>query len=107
MGILSWIVLGAIAGWIASLIVNRAGDGVLVDIFLGIAGGLIGGWVFRAMGSTGFTGFNVWSLFVPIIRSGVLLAGPSAAPRCIICSSVDRDPTEDFRSWLLHLRRSA
>ena len=73
MGILSWIVLGAIAGWIASLIVNRAGEGVIVDILLGIAGGLIGGWVFNAMGSTGVTGFNVWSLFVAIIGAVILL----------------------------------
>jgi uncharacterized membrane protein YeaQ/YmgE (transglycosylase-associated protein family) len=73
MGILSWIVLGAIAGWIASLIVNRAGEGVIVDILLGIAGGLIGGWVFNAMGSTGVTGFNFWSLFVAIIGAVILL----------------------------------
>ena len=73
MGILSWIVLGASAGWIASLIVNRAGEGVIVDILLGIAGGLIGGWVFNAMGSTGVTGFNFWSLFVAIIGAVILL----------------------------------
>jgi len=73
MGILSWIVLGAIAGWIASLIVSRAGDGLFVDIILGIAGGLIGGWVFNAMGSTGVTGFNFWSLFVAIIGAVILL----------------------------------
>ena len=73
MGILSWIVLGAVAGWIASLLVNRAGEGFLPDILLGIAGGLLGGWAFSAMGFTGVTGFNAWSLFVAIIGAVVLL----------------------------------
>jgi uncharacterized membrane protein YeaQ/YmgE (transglycosylase-associated protein family) len=73
MGVISWIVLGGFAGWIASLIVNRTGEGLLRDIVLGIVGGLIGGWIFAAVGSTGMTGFNLWSLFVAIIGAVVML----------------------------------
>ena len=73
MGILSWIVLGAIAGWIGSLIVNKTGEGLFRDIVLGIVGGIVGGWVFAAVGSTGVTGFNLWSLFVAVIGAVVVL----------------------------------
>jgi uncharacterized membrane protein YeaQ/YmgE (transglycosylase-associated protein family) len=73
MSFLSWIVLGALAGWIGSLIVNRTGEGLLRDIVLGIVGGLVGGWLFAMMGTTGVTGFNVWSLFVAVVGSVIVL----------------------------------
>jgi uncharacterized membrane protein YeaQ/YmgE (transglycosylase-associated protein family) len=73
MGIISWIVLGAIAGWIGSMIVNKTGEGLFRDIILGIVGGVVGGWIFSAVGSTGITGFNLWSLFVAVIGAVVLL----------------------------------
>ena len=73
MGFLSWIVLGAIAGWIGSMLVNRTGEGLFRDIILGIVGGLVGGWIFQAVGSTGVTGFNVWSLLVAVIGSVIVL----------------------------------
>jgi uncharacterized membrane protein YeaQ/YmgE (transglycosylase-associated protein family) len=73
MGILSWIVLGGIAGWIASMLINKTGEGLFLDIVLGIVGGLVGGWIFAALGSTGVTGFNLWSLFVAIIGAVVVL----------------------------------
>lgn len=73
MGILSWIVLGGVAGWLGSLIVNRSGEGILRDIVLGIIGGIVGGWIFSAMGSTGVTGFNLWSLFVAVVGAIILL----------------------------------
>ena len=73
MGFLSWIVLGAIAGWIGSMIVNRTGEGLFRDIILGIVGGLVGGWIFQAVGSSGVTGFNVWSLLVAVIGSVIVL----------------------------------
>ena len=73
MGFLSWIVLGAIAGWLGSLLVNRSGEGILRDIVLGIIGGIVGGWIFAAMGSTGVTGFNLWSLFVAVIGAVIVL----------------------------------
>ncbi|HXD73559.1 MAG TPA: GlsB/YeaQ/YmgE family stress response membrane protein [Vicinamibacterales bacterium] len=73
MSFLAWIILGALAGWIGSMIVNRAGEGLFLDIVLGIVGGLVGGWLFSAMGSTGVTGFNIWSLFVAVIGSVIVL----------------------------------
>jgi uncharacterized membrane protein YeaQ/YmgE (transglycosylase-associated protein family) len=73
MGVISWIVLGAIAGWIGSMLVNKGGDGLLRDIILGIVGGIVGGWIFAALGSTGVTGFNLWSLFVAVIGAVVVL----------------------------------
>jgi uncharacterized membrane protein YeaQ/YmgE (transglycosylase-associated protein family) len=74
MGILSWIVLGGIAGWIGSRLINRTGEGVFRDIVLGIVGGIIGGWIFAALGSTGVTGFNLWSLFVAVVGAVVILS---------------------------------
>ena len=73
MGILSWIILGGIAGWLGSMIVNKSGEGVLRDIVLGIIGGIVGGWIFAAMGSTGVTGFNLWSLFVAVVGAVIVL----------------------------------
>jgi len=72
MSILAWIVLGGISGWIASLIVNKSGEGLLRDILLGIVGAIVGGWLFTTFGSTGVTGFNVWSGFVAVV-GGVLV----------------------------------
>ena len=73
MGILSWVILGGIAGWLGSMVVNRGGEGVLRDIVLGIVGGIVGGWLFSAMGSTGVTGFNLWSLFVAVVGAVIVL----------------------------------
>ena len=73
MSILAWIVLGGIAGWIGSLLVNKSGEGLFRDILLGIVGAVIGGWIFGAMGSTGVTGLNLWSLFVAVVGSVVFL----------------------------------
>jgi uncharacterized membrane protein YeaQ/YmgE (transglycosylase-associated protein family) len=73
MSILCWIVLGLVAGFIANKIVNGRGDGMVLDMVLGIVGALVGGWLFNAVGSTGLTGFNVWSFFVAIIGAIVLL----------------------------------
>ncbi len=73
MGIISWLVLGLIAGWIASRIVNKTGEGLFLDIVLGIIGALFGGWIFSAFGTTGVTGFNLWSLLVAVIGAIVVL----------------------------------
>ena len=73
MGIFSWIVLGAIAGWLGSMIVNREGEGLFLDIVLGIVGALVGGWIFAALGTAGVTGFNLWSLVVSVIGAVVVL----------------------------------
>jgi uncharacterized membrane protein YeaQ/YmgE (transglycosylase-associated protein family) len=74
MSILGWIVLGAVAGWIGSLLINKTGEGLFRDIVLGIVGAVVGGWIFAAFGfSAGVTGFNVWSLFVAVVGAVVVL----------------------------------
>lgn len=73
MGVIAWIVLGLIAGFIASKLVNTPGEGLSFDILLGIVGAVIGGWIFNAAGSTGVTGFNVYSLMVAVFGAVVLL----------------------------------
>jgi uncharacterized membrane protein YeaQ/YmgE (transglycosylase-associated protein family) len=73
MSIIGWIVLGLIAGFIASKIVNRAGSGVFMDILLGIVGALVGGFIFNVFGAVGVTGFNLYSMIVAVIGAVVLL----------------------------------
>ncbi|HTT97175.1 MAG TPA: GlsB/YeaQ/YmgE family stress response membrane protein [Rhizomicrobium sp.] len=73
MGILAWIVLGLIAGWIGSKIVNKSGEGLIMDIVLGIIGALVGGWLFNEVGHAGITGFNLYSMFVAVIGSVIVL----------------------------------
>jgi len=73
MSILAWIVLGLIAGFIASKIVNKSGEGVILDIVLGIVGAIIGGYIFSFFGASGVSGLNVYSLAVAVIGSVVLL----------------------------------
>jgi len=59
MSIIGWIILGLIAGFIASKIVNRQGEGFFLDIILGVVGAVVGGWLFERFGGTGVTGFNL------------------------------------------------
>jgi len=73
MGILAWIVLGLIAGFIASKIVNHTGSGIIMDIVLGIVGALVGGFVFSLFGAVGVTGFNIYSMLVAIVGAVVVL----------------------------------
>jgi len=73
MSLLGWIVLGLIAGWIGSLIVDNGGRGPLLDIVLGIVGALVGGFIFDALGGVPITGFNLYSLVVAVIGSVVVL----------------------------------
>jgi uncharacterized membrane protein YeaQ/YmgE (transglycosylase-associated protein family) len=82
--VLQWIVLGLLAGFIASKIVNKRGEGVVVDILLGVVGAVIGGWLFRALGSAGATGFNLWSLLVAVIGAVVLLFIGHAVRRTLL-----------------------
>jgi uncharacterized membrane protein YeaQ/YmgE (transglycosylase-associated protein family) len=74
VNILGWIVLGGIAGWLASLVMgtNRR-QGCFMDIVIGIVGALLGGLVFSLLGGTGVTGFNLWSLFVAFLGAVILL----------------------------------
>lgn len=73
MSIIAWVVLGLIAGFIASKIVNRQGSGILLDIVLGVVGALVGGWLFQLGGHAGVTGFNLYSMFVAIVGAVVVL----------------------------------
>jgi uncharacterized membrane protein YeaQ/YmgE (transglycosylase-associated protein family) len=73
MSILGWILLGLVAGFIGGKIVNRQGQGMLMDIVLGIVGAIVGGLVFSLFGATGVTGFNIYSLIVAVIGSVVVL----------------------------------
>lgn len=75
MGIISWLVLGLIAGFISSRIVNKAGQGFWLDIVLGIVGAIVGGIIFSAFGMKGITGLNIWSMIVAIAGSVVVLWG--------------------------------
>jgi uncharacterized membrane protein YeaQ/YmgE (transglycosylase-associated protein family) len=71
--ILAWIVIGGIAGWLASLLVQGTGLGVLGDIIVGIIGAFIGGLVMSLLGGGGFSGFNIYSLIVAFIGAVILL----------------------------------
>ena len=73
MSIIGWIVLGLIAGWIGSNIVDNGGRGRLMDIVLGIVGALVGGAIFSALGAVPVTGFNLYSLFVAVVGAVVVL----------------------------------
>jgi uncharacterized membrane protein YeaQ/YmgE (transglycosylase-associated protein family) len=73
MSILAWIVLGLIAGFIASKIINKRGEGMLLDIVLGIVGALVGGWLFHTFGAAGVTGLNLYSLLVAVAGAVVVL----------------------------------
>ena len=73
MSILAWIVLGLIAGFIASKIFVGTGQGLLPNIVLGIVGAVVGGYLFTALGASGITGFNIWSMIVAIIGAVVVL----------------------------------
>jgi uncharacterized membrane protein YeaQ/YmgE (transglycosylase-associated protein family) len=75
MGIISWLILGLIAGFIGSKIVNKAGEGLWLDIALGIVGAIVGGVLFSALGMQGITGLNLWSMIVAVIGAVVVLFG--------------------------------
>ncbi len=73
MSIIAWIVLGLIAGFIGSKLVNKRGEGFVLDIALGIVGAVIGGWLFSLFGMHGDTGLNLYSLLVAVIGAVVFL----------------------------------
>ena len=73
MSILAWIVLGLIAGFIASKIVNRSGGRLVTDLLLGVVGAFVGGFLFTRFGAAGVTGLNLYSILVAIIGAVVVL----------------------------------
>jgi uncharacterized membrane protein YeaQ/YmgE (transglycosylase-associated protein family) len=75
MGIILWLIFGALAGWLASKIMKTdAEQGALMNIVVGIVGAMIGGFIFSALGGEDITGFNIYSLFVAVVGAVILLA---------------------------------
>src|ERR1700724_1620147 len=73
MSFVAWIVLGLVAGFIGSKLVNRTGEGLIRDVLLGVVGAIIGGYLFNLFGASGVTGLNLYSLLVAIVGSVVFL----------------------------------
>jgi uncharacterized membrane protein YeaQ/YmgE (transglycosylase-associated protein family) len=73
MSFLAWVVLGLLAGFIGSKLVNKRGEGIVLDILLGIVGAVIGGLLFNALGARGVSGLNLYSLFVAVVGSVLFL----------------------------------
>jgi uncharacterized membrane protein YeaQ/YmgE (transglycosylase-associated protein family) len=73
MPILAWIVVGIIGGFIGSKLVNRRGEGLVGDLFLGVIGAVVGGWAFNQFGHSGVTGINLYSILVAATGAVVVL----------------------------------
>ena len=83
MSFIAWIILGLVAGFIGSKIVNKAGEGFFLDIVLGVIGALVGGWLFSKFGAAGVTGVNLYSLLVAVVGSIVVLILYHAVRRAV------------------------
>ena len=83
MSILAWIVLGLVAGFIGSKIVNKSGEGIFLDIVLGIVGAVTGGWLFNTFGVSGVTGLNLYSLLVAVVGAVIVLVVYHAIRRAV------------------------
>lgn len=73
MSILAWVILGIVAGFIASKIVNKTGEGLIPDLVLGVIGAIVGGWIMERFGEAGVSGLNLYSLVVAILGAIVVL----------------------------------
>jgi len=73
MSIIAWILLGLVSGFLASKVVNGSGEGLVLDMVLGVVGAFVGGAAFHLVGQTGVTGFNIWSIFVSVVGSILVL----------------------------------
>lgn len=74
MGIIGWIILGGLAGWVASMIMgNNAEQGVIGNIVVGVVGALIGGFIIELLGGEGITGFNLWSFLVALLGAVIAI----------------------------------
>lgn len=75
MDILLWIIFGAIAGWIASIVMGtNASQGTLTDVLMGVVGAVVGGFIMNTFGATGVTGFNMYSMFVAVLGAAIVIA---------------------------------
>ena len=84
MSVFAWILLGLLAGFIASHLVNHRGEGMVLDILLGIVGAIIGGWIFHLLGYTGVTHLNLYGLLVAVCGSVLLLVVYHAIRRGVV-----------------------
>ena len=83
MSILAWAILGIVAGFIASKIVNKSGEGLIRDLILGIIGAVVGGWLMETFGKAGVSGLNVYSLVVAVVGAIVVLVAYHAIRRAV------------------------
>ena len=84
MSLLAWLLLGLVAGFIASHLVNHHGEGMVLDVLLGIVGAIIGGWVFHFFGATGVTHLNLYSVIVAVSGSVLFLVVYHAIRRGVV-----------------------
>ena len=83
MSFLVWVVLGLLAGFIASKIVNKKGEGLFLDVVLGVVGAVVGGWLFGIFGASGVTGVNLYSLLVAVAGAIIVLFAYHALRRTV------------------------
>jgi len=83
MSILAWAILGIVAGFIASKVVNKSGEGLIRDLILGIIGAVVGGWIMERFGEAGVSGLNVYSLVVAVVGAIVVLVAYHAIRRAV------------------------
>lgn len=84
MSLFAWIVLGLLAGFIASHLVNHRGEGMILDVLLGIVGAVIGGWATHMLGYAGVTTLNIYSVIVSVLGAVVFLLVYHAVRRNVI-----------------------
>ncbi len=84
MSLFAWLLLGLVAGFIASHLVNHRGEGMVLDILLGIVGAIVGGWVFHIFGKTGVTRLDLYSIVVAVAGSVLFLVVYHAIRRGVI-----------------------
>ena len=73
MGVISWIILGLIAGWLVGLFVNKPTSGLFQNLALGVVGAVVGGFIASALFGTGVTGINIWSIIVSVLGAVVVV----------------------------------
>lgn len=81
MGWIAWIILGLIAGFIGSKLVNKTGSGVLLDVVIGIVGAIVGGWIGSKLGLGGVNGVNLWSILLAVVGAVIVLLVYNAVSR--------------------------
>jgi uncharacterized membrane protein YeaQ/YmgE (transglycosylase-associated protein family) len=84
MSLFAWLLLGLLAGFIASHLVNHRGEGMVLDVLLGIVGAVVGGWLFHFFGEAGVTQLNVYSMVVAVVGAIVVLLVYHAIRRGVI-----------------------